>query len=197
MKAILFLSIFIINPLFTSARKFIIDDIPLKWKDFTVKEGFRNHPFDAKIWTQILYRFEIKDKGSVRSLLIYTEVKIDPIKSWVKKEFISLSDSKKKEQLLNHEKGHLIIALIQHRKLQKLLSTTKFSTNPRKEIDSLHKVVLRDLEEENNQYDLETNHMNNQLKQAEWIDTLLLELNNLYVNDNDIRFKNELQITIN
>lgn len=86
----------------------------------------------------------------------------------------------KTDYILAHEQGHFDIAEIYARKLNKLMSEYVFNKNTFK--DDLRKLYLSLTTEKDafqNQYDDETNHSINTVKQTEWlkrIDDLLQEL---------------------
>jgi hypothetical protein len=179
------------------AQQFSIEDIPLTWKDFTVKEGFRNHPFDAKIYTNTPYNWKIKNKDGMTSLVISTELIVSPEKSWVKKEFLNGNTKTKTQELLNHEKGHFIIALIHFKKVQKILSEYTFHKQQVKfQLDSIFKSSGATLGSMNEIYDNETNHMLIVDKQQEWIKNLLQQLNELYAEDKKLSMKFEIEVKI-
>jgi hypothetical protein len=179
------------------AQQFSIEDIPLTWKDFTVKEGFRNHPFDAKIYTNTPYKWKIKNKDNKTSLVISMELFVNTEKSWVKKEFLDKNQKDKTQELLNHEKGHFIIALIHFKKAQKILSEYTFNKQQVKlQIDSIFKSANARLDSTNETYDNETNHMLVADKQQEWINKLLQQLNELYAGDKKFPMKFEIEVNI-
>lgn len=177
-----------------AAQPFVIDDIPLTWKDFTLKEGFHNHPFTAYTYTQILpYRYELK-KGKIE---FEQELIVNHDKSWVKEEFMEKASKEQKQQLLNHEKGHLIIALINLRQSVNTFNTFVYSSrNYKKELDSISKESYNQLKLMNETYDSETNHMKLTDKQTEWMNNLLKQLNEWYADDKKIYMKFDVEIHI-
>src|SRR5690606_21698080 len=166
MKAIVLITVLLTISISVSGQKFTIEDIQLRWEDFTTVDGSR--PFSAKIATPVIYRWKTKQDTNGGTLLSFkSEVQVDHARSWVQKEFLNQSWSIKQE-VLNHEKGHLLIAIIHHHKLQQMISNYKFSKNPKREIDSLYKIVRGSLDMENEKYDNKTNHYINKEKQKEW-----------------------------
>lgn len=175
------------------AQQIPIENIPLTWKDFTVKEVFRNHPYSAKIFTQIQPgKYKQKDNKIKFEVVLY----VDNNKSWVKEEFIKKSNKEDKEKLLSHEKGHLIIALIKFKQLENDLTKFQYSRNYKKEMDSIFKACQSQTQLMNETYDNETNHMLIVDKQQEWIKNLLQQLNELYAEDKKLPMKFEIEVNI-
>lgn len=168
------------------AQTFHIDDIPLKWKDFTIKRDFRKHPFSARIFTQMPFRWETKTEKGVIRLSIFIRVEVDREKSWVKEEFMEKSTDEAKKALLNHEKGHYIIAFIHYKKFQKLLQEHTFSKRMKPEMDSLYTTVLAEMNAMNTRYDDETDHIKNTEKQSAWQEQLMAEFNKWYADEKKI-----------
>jgi hypothetical protein len=175
------------------AQQFSIEDIPLTWKDFTIKEGFRNHPYSAKIFTQFQPG---KYKQKENKIKFEVELYVDNDKSWVKEEFIKKADKDVKEKLLSHEKGHLIIALIKFKQLENDLAKFPYSRNFKKEMDSIFKACYSQSHLINETYDNETNHMLVVDKQQEWIKKLLQQLNELYAEEKKLSMKFEIEVNI-
>lgn len=177
----------------TQAQQFSIEDIPLTWKDFTIKEGFRNHPYSAKIYTHVQPgNYKLKES----KIKFEVELFVDNDKSWVKEEFIKKSDKDVKGKLLSHEKGHLIIALIKFKQLKNDLAKFPYSHNFKKEMDSIFKTCYSQTQLINDTYDNETNHMQIADKQQEWIKNLLQQLNELYAEEKKLSMKFEIEVNI-
>lgn len=178
-----------------AAQPFIIDDIPLRWKDFEVKDGFRSHPYSAKIYTYLRYEYKFEGvdaKTQTRPLVIETELTVQE-QSWVKKEFISVATAEQKQALLNHEKGHLIVALICFKELQQNFSGFHFTKRFKVELDSLHKLAMAKSDSLNTLYDNETNHSVIVEKQSEWEKKLLAEVDRLYGEEKKLRTQFEIK----
>lgn len=193
MKKSIILFLVIVSFSKVQAQQFSIEDIPLTWKDFTVKEGFRSHPYSAKIFTQTQPgKYKVKEHNIKFEVVLY----VDNDKSWVKEEFIKKSNKEDKEKLLSHEKGHLIIALIKLRQLESDLKKFPYSRNYKKEMDSIFKACYSQTHLMNETYDNETNHMLIADKQQEWIKKLLQQLNELYAEDKKLPMKFEIEVEI-
>lgn len=79
--------------------------------------------------------------------------------------------------ILQHEQGHFDITEIFARKLAKEIKEYKF--NPKKYQDDLGKIyqkVMAEKEEYQNKYDLETDYSRNKEKQAQWLQKIAAEL---------------------
>lgn len=193
MRILIILLLTIVNVTNLHAQQFTIENIPLTWKDFIVKEGLRNHPYSAKIITQFQPG---KYKQKENKIKFEVELYVDNDKSWVKEEFIKKADKDVKEKLLNHEKGHLIIALIRFKLLENDLSKFQYSRNYKREMDSIFKACYSQTQLMNETYDNETNHMLITDKQQEWIKKLLQQLNELYAEDKKLSMKFEIEANI-
>jgi hypothetical protein len=193
MRALIILFLVVVSFTKLHAQQISIEDIPLTWKDFIVKEGFRNHPYSAKIYTHVQPgNYKLKDS----KIKFEVELLVDNDKSWVKEEFIKKSDKNVKEKLLSHEKGHLIIALIKFKQLENDLTKFPYSRNFKKEIDSIFKACYSQIQLINETYDNETNHMQIVEQQQEWIKKLLQQLNELYVEEKKLPMKFEIEANI-
>jgi hypothetical protein len=192
-KKIILLLFIVASSICSYSQQLTLEDIPLTWKDFTIKEGFRNHPYSAKIFTQFQPG---KYKQKEHKIKFEVELYVDNDKSWVKEEFIKKADKDAKEKLLNHEKGHLIIALIKFKQLENDLSKFQYSRNFKKEMDSIFKACYSQSHLMNETYDNETNHMRITDKQEEWIKSLLQQLNELYAEDKKLPMKFEIEVNI-
>jgi hypothetical protein len=182
-------------PTILHAQRFSLEDVPLSWKNFIRKKGFGKHPYDAKIYTYFPYRYEVKNNST--ELLITIEIKVDNEKSWVKDEFFKKASNEESQALLNHEKGHLMIAMIHARKLQRLFAQHQFTKKQLKiQFDSLSSMINTECDSLDLLYDEETNHMRIKDKQIEWTNKLLLQLNELYTNDKKLPMEFEVKAKI-
>jgi hypothetical protein len=86
----------------------------------------------------------------------------------------------KTDYILQHEQGHFDITELFARKLAKELKAYKF--NPRKyqdEVSKIYKKVMEEKEEYQNKYDKETDFSRNKQQQAEWLQKIKDELDDL------------------
>jgi hypothetical protein len=143
----------------------IIPDGKLEWKYYTGQIDSTSS-YWANTSTGINYKFTIIPSFSdtVKVLLYsWTVLKND---SWVRPD-------KKSSELLEHEQGHFDFAILCSIEFKKVVKSTTFlKINYSQKIDSLFKVTLNKYKQMEIQYDIETNHMLNRSKQAEWNKTL-------------------------
>jgi Bacterial protein of unknown function (DUF922) len=72
--------------------------------------------------------------------------------------------------ILSHEQGHFDIAEIFARKLNKAMSEYVFNGRTyQKELKKIYETVTDEKEDLQNEYDRDTNHSINKVKQAEWL----------------------------
>lgn len=153
-----------------NGQKISLNDIPLSKSDFEIKQGFRNHPYSAKIYTNIDGKAEGKMINKKQVLIIEANLSVNSKSSWIKKEFWETATKEQKQELMNHEKGHLLIALIQFKKMQKIcLEYTFVKADAKSQLDSIFKRTRSISASLNLAYDEETNHMVVKDKQLEWI----------------------------
>lgn len=195
MRKWLFILLNLISP--SIYAQLTLDSIPLTWDNFSILDGrsgtFR---YSAYINTTTLYECEIKKNGQRNSMVVRSEVKIRKNRSWVYKGYLDNTTAEEKQELLDHEKGHLILALIHQKILCEKIRENRLGRNPKSEIGKLYRNMRKDLSKDNKLYDKETNHMFNREKQKQWIDKLLIELNRLY-NTESLSLKCEVEIILN
>ncbi len=196
MQKLIGILIVLLTSSLASAQQFTLNDVSLSWKDFTKKPGFRNHPYDAKIYTQIDYRYKVKENRE--GIVVKTTVRqyVDKEKSWVKEAFLQKYSKEIHTLLLNHEKGHQLISLIHFKQLEEQLKSYPFSKNFKKELDSIYKAAIASNKLMDELYDAETNHMKLTDKQKEWEQKLLQQLNKLYANERRISTEFEVESRI-
>ena len=86
----------------------------------------------------------------------------------------------KTDYILQHEQGHFDITELFARKLAKELKEYKF--NPRKyqdDVSKIYKKLMDEKEEYQNKYDKETDFSRNKEQQAEWLEKIKDELDEL------------------
>jgi len=86
----------------------------------------------------------------------------------------------KTDYILQHEQGHFDITELFARKLAKELKEYKFnSRNYQEDVGNIYKKVMEDKEEYQNKYDKETDFSRNKPQQAEWLQKIKDELDDL------------------
>lgn len=144
------------------------DNRPLTWEDFKGKPEKRFAA--ASTSYDILKDIEKKQAG--------TTVKIRAVffhySSWKKKEWIN-------ESVLIHEQKHFDIVELYARKLRKLISEIKYTSQQDLEtkIDSLYKLNDKAMDEYQDLYDEETDGSMNGDKQREWNKKIIDEIKKL------------------
>lgn len=84
-----------------------------------------------------------------------------PYASWSKQD-------KQNDYILKHEQLHFDITELYARKFRQALATQVFTKNDIKKLKVIQKSILQQWENEQNKYDLETDHSINEEKQATW-----------------------------
>lgn len=133
------------------------EDRKLTWKDF--KAPPPRYTEDAALTVT-----NLKNHYSSDYVTIDLEIRaiFKPLKSWVREEG-------KTDAILKHEQVHFDIVELFARKLRKKLLQASFSHSTfKKEIDALVKKHWEDCNEFQSDYDGETDHSKNAVKQKEW-----------------------------
>jgi hypothetical protein len=197
MKKILIILLPFLIGLNLSARQFSLSDIPLSKSDFEIKKGFRNHPHAAQIFAMTNLKSEFKSRNNQLFLVVDAKLFVNPQKSWIKEEFLEKATKDEKSELMNHEKGHLIIALIQFKKFQQICLEYPFTKQQLKsQFDSLYKCNKSTGDSLNLAYDEETNHMLNKERQVVWITQLMENFNKVYCDESKIKFNYQIEIAL-
>jgi hypothetical protein len=144
-------------------------DYKLTWADFNAEPDL-GHPFAAITYSGMSYSFSAD--------VINNQVKVNyevncffvPNKSWVKSEY------KSDVELLKHEQLHFDISELYARKFREQLSKMSFTENVKVEISDLYEKITKEKIELQNEYDIETDHSVNILKQKQWEQKILIEL---------------------
>lgn len=163
-------------PAFSSisrGQEITMKDIPLSWKDFQVKNGLHANSFDAKTYLFPIPDWKFKEEQNTLEINVIVKIKVDIKKNWVKKEFIKTSTEEQQQKLLHHEKGHWIVAMICFKKLEQALDRYHPSKSYRKDLDSIFRDNYRQCDQLQEEYDKETQHMNDAAAQALWEERLL------------------------
>jgi hypothetical protein len=159
------------------AQQLTFDNIPLSWNDFQrVDNNALSMPTAAMIYTA--YRYNILSKGGKTT--INTQCYVNKGMSQVKTDFLNRATSEEKNKVLQHEKGHVAIALIYQKLLQHMLTDQAYTYRMRNEVDSIFRVCEKIRNMVNKNYDSETSHGLNMAEQKTWENTLSEQLNNAY-----------------
>jgi hypothetical protein len=144
------------------------DSEPLKWSDF---QGEPNTYSKTAALTSSGIQLAKTKSGD--SLYFIINSYFDKRKSWV-------NSGVKNDYILNHEQGHFTISEIHARRLRKALLNPQFKGSiDDNSISSLYKKQIKELNQNQELYDLETNHSINKEMQQRWDSTLSDELKDL------------------
>lgn len=186
-------------PLFLNAqqRKLEMADIPLQWDQFTKTNQtiVRQHGA-ALIGLNSQYSWESKTKGNQTQINFTTVLSVKKETSLVSRPFLNRATEIEKYNLLNHEKGHLIIALIKNIWVEDALKQKQFTGQYKKELRAVYSAIEDKANELNNQYDEETTHSLDVVQQKAWESKLLSILSDLMGNRKSLPFSVNLQLNV-
>lgn len=178
------------------AQGITMEDIPLTWHNFT-KTNSLPEPRVAHIALNTKYEWESELKQKKIIINYNAELTQNKSESKVKTQFLRQSSSAKKIALLNHEKGHYIIALIKQYWLKDTLAMVKLSErNYKQELRALQAHIETKAAALNQAYDQATIHSTNEMQQALWEKRLLETLNTLSGGDKQFPYKVIIQLEI-
>ncbi|MEN8789978.1 MAG: DUF922 domain-containing protein [Flavobacteriaceae bacterium] len=135
-------------------------EVRLKWSDFR-GQARENSPIAAVTASGLSYRFSsLEDDG-------YYEVEYEvstffyPLKSWYQPH-------KCDDLVLSHEQLHFDIAELFARRMRRTIDNTRFTENVKAEINAIYVQTLKELEDFQDKYDMETNYSMNKAAQLKW-----------------------------
>jgi hypothetical protein len=175
----------------TAAGELTLDDIPLNWEHFQPKVYSSTDPYMAYVHTNLRYKI-VPDKDDDH-FLVECETYIDAERSTVNKNFLSYATPVEKQQLLDHEKCHVIIAYICNKKLQLAFARAEFPYDVKTVADSVFSAIMREINSMSTAYDEETAHGRHSVEQERWKNELLSGLNDLYAAD---ELRNVLSVSL-
>ncbi|HEY1870408.1 MAG TPA: hypothetical protein VGG71_05080 [Chitinophagaceae bacterium] len=143
----------------------IVPNGKLEWK-YYIGQIDSSSGYWANTHCNVNYRYILTPStGDTAKIFLYSWAVLQN-DSWVKPD-------KESPELLEHEQGHLNFSMVCSLEFSKAVRSTSFlKTNCRKKIDSIFKTILSKYNRMEIQYDTETNHFFNRVKQAEWNKTL-------------------------
>ena len=193
-----FLLSFFVNSLISQAQKaFTMDDIPLEWSQFTRTHQtiVRQHGA-ALIGLNSQYSWESQTKGAQTIIDFTTVLSVKKETSQVSSVFLRNASQAEKDNLLNHEKGHLIIGLIKNLWIEDTLKRHPFTTQFKKELRAVYSAVEEKANILNTQYDEETMHSLNTDQQKEWEKRLLAQFSQLMHKRKELPFTVNLKLNV-
>ncbi|MCF8272529.1 MAG: DUF922 domain-containing protein [Flavobacteriaceae bacterium] len=144
----------------------------LSWNDFK-GEAHKNEK--AVAITASGFSFEYSIKQNVFRAVSF-EAKVEACffseQSWYKPELVN-------DYILSHEQLHYDITELYTRKFRQQLSQLKVSKTIKSDLESLHKLMNKQLESRQNDYDAETNNSINKEAQLLWQQKIETELQTL------------------
>jgi hypothetical protein len=150
----------------------------LSWNDF---KGEANQNSKAVAITASGFNFEYAIKQNVFRTVSFdakVEAYFFPEKSWFKPESVN-------DYILSHEQLHFDITELYTRKFRQQLSQLKVSKTIKNDLESLQKLMNKELISRQNDYDTETNNSINKEAQLLWQQKIETELQAL------VSFKSE------
>lgn len=173
MKPVFCIIMFVLSLNYTFAQEAVnYQLIPLEWNNFSIVSNNKNYTAKVAVANRCEIGY-IMDKNKV-TIELETSLKIDKKTSTVSRKFINSASLVEKNELLDHEKGHVLISVIFQYKLVEEFNKIIFTKNYKTEIRNLVQKITEDKERTNQLYDLETNHHLNKEAQIKW-NTYLFE----------------------
>ena len=145
-----------------------IPTIPLTWNSFK-RTTNPKLPYIAYTAHKTLYKYRAIQKGNRVTLRFEVRIMLDTPNTIVNYRRLQSLTTKGKLRLLEHEQGHTDLAVIYGRVLYSQLSSQVYSpTNFKTKTRAIYLKLMKDLAEENRQYDVQTEHGFDAEKQNLW-----------------------------
>lgn len=141
---------------------------PLQWFDFAgpINDSSR---FDAESFAEVKYNYQF---NNARDFYFDVFANFNKNISWCKKEY-------RTQALLKHEQIHFDIAALYAKKLKEAFNNYHYSKDYKKEILQIFNQKRTEYHFMQQQYDEETNHSLNKVRQKDWEKFITEELNEL------------------
>lgn len=159
------------------SQSITLNDIPLTWNDFNHVSDKKLPKYNALTHYNLGYKKQGNAKDSVYQFTIYAS--FDPEESLVRKSFLKNSNESAQTAILNHEKGHYVIALIQYKKICNVIKAIE-DNHTFGNVDSIFHANNTECNKRQFEYDLATLHGLNKDEQYKWKQQIIMELNELY-----------------
>lgn len=144
----------------------------LRWDDFSGKVNDTSK-FDAESYAEVKFTYTF---NSPRDFQFKVVANFNRDISWIKQGY-------KTDALLKHEQTHFDIAALFSGKLQFAFDNYSYTSNFENEIRQIFNQVKKNYHKTQQQYDEETNHSTNVLRQMEWEILIKKELDKLKENN--------------
>ncbi|GEM_PF-933704 len=172
------------------------DDINLSWSDFTPRQTMPDQR-TASIYVHNAFGWESSSRGAQVIIQLRSAVTTKRDKSIVKASFIKKASKEDKQALLQHEKGHLLIAYLKQYWLQDTLLRAPLTLNNYKaEIRNINHYLNQKADALNAAYDQATRHSLIAEAQKTWEDKLLGLLNQYRKNNASLPLLLELTLYV-
>jgi len=147
----------------------------LTWNDFKGTPDMSS-PHNAYTYWSVHYKYDtpqMAHDGTRYRFHVWNQLES---RSWVKPSALA-----KPYQviLLAHEQGHYNLGLICALRFNRIVADLTFSSNHQAEVARIFSEVLEQVRSQERDYDRETQHMNNRIKQQEWDRRLAEQINEL------------------
>jgi len=142
----------------------------LTWADFKGKPSTISNAA-AITASGISYSFSAQGTKDKMELDFEVGAYFYPDKSWYKPKSAN-------PIILSHEQLHFDISEMFARKMEQILTGTKFTNNAKSELKEIYRKILRELNDYQNQYDAETNFSRDTVQQFIWNKKIKKSLNN-------------------
>lgn len=153
------------------------EDIDLSWSDFSPRQKMPDQR-TASIYVHNAFGWESSSRREQVIIQLRSEITTNRDKSIVKASFMKNASAAEKQALLQHEKGHLLIAYLKQFWLQDTLLRAPLTLNNYKaEIRSINHYLNQKADSLNAAYDKATRHSLIAEAQKTWEDKLLGQLN--------------------
>src|SRR5690606_25469948 len=163
------------------AQKIELDDIPIGWNDFQGTKAPRAEHTAAHISFGISYGYtSIPITRNKHKLAFRTKINLLRDKSWLNRDTYARLNPQKRQNLLNHEKGHFIIGLIYYKELVQAFNKREYTGNIKRQTRHTFNKINSKMDRYNNEYDKDTKHGSARDKQQQWNNRLLKQLNQQY-----------------
>lgn len=160
MKAFVIITLLFINgiKIFGQENHIVwIESRPLNWFDFA-GQVIDTSQYDAESFAEVRYNYQ---SNGLKDLSFEVFANFNRNTSWCR-------DRHRSEALLKHEQIHFDIAELYARKLKRAFEEYQYSINYNDEILKIFNEKKQEYHLMQRQYDEETNHSLNRMKQKEW-----------------------------
>jgi len=192
----LFFILLIVCGYAASAGEFTLNDVELSWSDFRQVAPFgQGNQAVAGVYTYININRQLKKTESGMQWVLTLSPVINRTNSFVIDKFLQSESPAKKQWVLKHEKGHVAITMIYLKKMANALLAAQQQRMSLRTLDSLCADYRQQMIRSQYDYDIATNHSDNIPEQNKWENLLLLQLNDLYKNNQTLPLS--LQVSLN